>query len=698
MRARPCLAYGLMLLIVALLGTLVIAARVPWLQGAVYSDFIVAHAPQVAFVRRAVAAWGQVPLWSPVYNAGYPLYANPLATPAYPPGWLAYGWPVPWGLNLAVLLHLAWAAVGWGCWMRRRSVSGWAWWGLAAALLPKTLTHGLGGHVTLLYALAWVPWLLLSSEAVPRWRRWGPGLVLGLLTLADPRATPLVLPLLAVTTWPGRAAWRDWARDGLRWGVTAGFVAAPLLLPLALFALHSPRHTMSVAARTAFSLPWGLLGDVFLAYPRTPSPEYRLYVPWAVGLLALRSGREGRRGLLLAALAAMLAVGRQGPGFWLSLLPGWNWLRVPARWGWLVGWGLIWAAAQARPSASGARARRLWLALGGLGLGLRGVAWPLLAPADALGPPYWLALAADGVAWWRLRPGVAMRSPRALGWLALVAALAFSAGYARLRPVAVLEQDDARRAAAVQSWSGATAQPWAARWAGPRVYSPSYSIGQWTAARLGLPLAYGVDPLYTTAWAHWLTTAARVPWVGYTVTLPPLEGPDPQQANAPYRADARRLAQARVAFLVAAFPHEGAGWQPRGRVAGAWVYANTVPVCSVAWVAPVGQTHCGVNSRPARLVRWEPNRVLLAAQGPGWLVLSENRYPTWRVWVDGRPAASRVTDTPWRVVPLSPGAHRVEWRLWPWDLGVGWALALGAVLFMLCDVRCFSSVPQEARP
>ncbi len=683
MKPRGCRAYAGLLLGLTLLAWLALGARVPWLQGAAYSDYIVAHAPQVAFVRRAVAAWGRVPLWSPVYNAGYPLYANPLAAPAYPPGWVAYLLPVPWGLNLALLLHFAWAALGWGCWARGKGLRGWPWFGLVAALLPKTLAHGLAGHVTLLYAVAWIPWLLRSLEAGPWPRAWGTGLVLGLITLADPRAAALALPVLGVASWPGRAAWRAWWKDGLRWGLTAGLVAAPLLLPLAVFVFHSPRQGMDFATRTAFSLPWGLLPDLGLAYPRTPSVEYRVYLPWAVSLLALRSAWQGRgrRGLVLAGLGLALALGRSGPLGALWYVPGWSWLRVPARFGWVLAWGFLWAATRAEtaPAPLGKGYRRVWLLLGALGLALRGLAWPLLLGVHGLSFGYALALAADAAAWWQTRPGA--RPGRALWPLALAAALAFAGHQAEFRPLARLEVADAQRAAYAQHLLGTAGQPWRAHWRGPRVYSPSYSIGQWSAARVGLPLAYGVDPLYTAAWAQWLYAASRVPAPVYTVTLPPLEGSDPATANAAYRADAQALAEARVGALVAAFPHDGEGWQPRGRVAGAWVYTTAQP-CPLAWVEPPARADCRA-ARPAQVRIWTPNRIVLDAQGPGRLVLNEAAYPTWQVRVDGQPAAADAGRAPWRAVRLSPGVHRVEWVLRPWDAWLGWALALSTLAYML---------------
>ncbi len=691
---RPCRAFGGALFAAALVLTGALGARVPWLRGAAFSDYIVAHAPQIAFVRRAWEAWHTVPLWSPVYNAGYPLYANPLASPAYPPGWLAYLLPVPWGLNLTLLLHLAWGVLGWGCWARGKGLRAWPWFGLVAGLLPRTLAYFLGGHVTLVYALAWFPWMLWGVDARPRWM---PAGALALIVLADPRAAVLAAPLLAVAAWQkaGRRAWQDLAR----WAVLAGLGAAPLWLPLLVFTMHSARGRMTFADRTLFSTPWYLALDLWapLPYPPNLGVEFRAYVPWSIALLALSGWRDRtvRGWLALAGLGVMLALGRYGPLALLWRLPGLTWLRVPARFWWLTAFagliaaGLVAARGEAPPTTHGYR--RGWWFWGVGGLLLRGLGWPLLFSAHIVPWAYAFASAADALAWWRLRPG----RGRVTGWapwaLALLAGLATLGPYASARDLASIEATDVRVAQRVLRAAGTAPHPWGRRWIGPRVYSPSYSIGQWTAARLGVPLAYGVDPLYTAAWASWLQRASRVPMVGYSVVLPPLANGDPDTANKAHRPSAERLAEARVRYAVAAFPQDARGWVLRWSWAGLWVYENAHR-CPPAWVEDPARPGCSA-ARPASVVHWSPHRVVLVVQGPGRVVLSEGAYPTWQVRVDGLRVAA-VPRGPWRAVDVPAGAHRVEWRLWPWDLALGWALA-GLGLAMVGVDQCWLSLRRD---
>jgi hypothetical protein len=69
--------------------------------------------------------------------------------------------------------------------------------------------------------------------------------------------------------------------------------------------------------------------------------------------------------------------------------------------------------------------------------------------------------------------------------------------------------------------------------------------------------------------------------------------------------------------------------------------------------------------RPAKVLRAEPNRVAVEAQGPGWLVLTDVWYPGWTCTVEGREEAVRRADFLFRAVPLPPGTHEVVFAFAP---------------------------------
>jgi hypothetical protein len=87
-----------------------------------------------------------------------------------------------------------------------------------------------------------------------------------------------------------------------------------------------------------------------------------------------------------------------------------------------------------------------------------------------------------------------------------------------------------------------------------RVYSPSYSLPQQTAAWFRLSRVDGVDPLQLSAFAGFMDQATGVPRAGYSVTIPPLEGEDVASVNAAYTPDIQRLGQLDVRYIISAFP------------------------------------------------------------------------------------------------------------------------------------------------
>jgi hypothetical protein len=162
--------------------------------GSRYSDLLITHLPNALYTQRALIEWHQVPFWSPAILSGYPFAANPLSGLWYLPGWLTVLLPTALGFNLAVLIHLLFGGIGLYLFLRSENVATMP--ALLGAVLfealPKSVAHLAAGHVTLLYAVSWTPWLLLAERKQldpRRFSKWmfGPGAVLGLIALADVR-------------------------------------------------------------------------------------------------------------------------------------------------------------------------------------------------------------------------------------------------------------------------------------------------------------------------------------------------------------------------------------------------------------------------------------------------------------------------------------------------------------------------------
>ena len=130
-----------------------------------FSDILVSHYPYALELEKSLME-GRFPFWNPLILSGHPFAANPLAGVWYPFGWLALLFPQPLGFNLLVLVHLVWGGVGLYKLLQREGLLTEAalFGGLALSLLPKLYAHYGAGHLTLLYAVPWTPWLLLAAK------------------------------------------------------------------------------------------------------------------------------------------------------------------------------------------------------------------------------------------------------------------------------------------------------------------------------------------------------------------------------------------------------------------------------------------------------------------------------------------------------------------------------------------------------
>jgi hypothetical protein len=210
-----------------------------------------------------------------------------------------------------------------------------------------------------------------------------------------------------------------------------------------------------------------------------------------------------------------------------------------------------------------------------------------------------------------------------------------------------------------------------------RVYSPSYSFPQQTAAWYKLELAEGVDPLHLLAYSNYMEEATGVPVPRYSVTVPSFEenGGNPDTANKSYIPDAKMLGKLNVRFVVAEFEVNSPGLQLVSRSGNTYVYENLF-VFPRAWVEkPSGEI------TEVTIVELNPNRVELIASGPGTLYLSEINYPGWRVTVNGN--VEHLEGNLLRIVQLDQGEHNIEFQYQPLSVYIGWSVGILALLGLL---------------
>jgi len=306
-----------------------------------------------------------LPLWTTDVLAGYPLLAEGQLGALYPPNLILHTLlPVPIALNVFILGHFLWAALGAYAFGRRIRL-------YPKAALCAGLVYALGGfmvahlnHVNIVACAAWLPWMflladrLLASEVPSHAARDALllALAIGLEFLAG-HAQIAVLSLLAVVAYGLYLAFmvRPPSRVVLLFGLSAALgvalSAAQLLPSYELTDLSVRSAGLDPEFFTSFSLHplyiINLLWPFVLGNPYpNASVELVAYVGWLPLLLALAAPWAARRGIQaafrpvkrarffvgMAVVALLLALGRWNPAYMALLrLPVFQWFRVPAR-------------------------------------------------------------------------------------------------------------------------------------------------------------------------------------------------------------------------------------------------------------------------------------------------------------------------------------------------------------------------------
>ncbi len=681
--------------------------------GAEFSDLTLAHGPSAEFLRQSLAQYGQLPMWNPHTLGGAPFAADPLSGIYYPLLWLALVISPPLAFNILFLLHLAFAGAGAFLLAREEGASnaGALLAGVAFGGLPKLVAHVAAGHLTLVLAAAWTPWLLLAARRAARgggYRAWSlAGVLAGVIFLADPRwIIPSGLSAVGFAFFSARGKLApanvrvrilDWLKYLLVFGAFAAAVSAVLALPMAQFVSLSTRAQLSGAEAATQSLPFlSLLGLMFGGLGS--SLEWVVYPGAVVLALAVFAGfhhiirpptseenlennESGSFGfwILLLVIAIFLSLGSNLPGFagLIGALPGAGLLRVPPRWMFLAGLALAMLAARGLTALERRTDRRGIIKKIGFALAAGGAVLAVTSAAMKLPPAIWQ----DGLIWCAVG-GILFIGFFSSCWMPRAGAALICLAVIDLA-VADFRLIDPHPAVAEPAGLGAALSFLELNGAGYRVYSPSYSLPALDAVTAGLRSLDGVDPLILHSTEQTVSAAAGVPADGYSVTLPAFASGQPAVDNQNAIPDPRRLGLLNVRYVVSAFAIPGAALDLREKVGGLFLYENPLALPR-AWVA---ETLAGwdqpIENREARVESESPNRVTLTAEGPGWLILSEAAYPAWRATLDGKRAELQTAGGWWRAVEIGPGVHRVQMSYDPTLSWIGAGVTLFALLALM---------------
>jgi len=128
---------------------------------------------------------GRVPLWNPYLFCGQPFLGWGVGGVLYPPNWLDLTLSLPRSINLGIALHVFLAGLFTYIWVLRRGLHPLA--GITSAALfmfsGAYFFHVYGGHLMLLYGLAWMPLVLASVDGWIHARKLG-WILLGTVAVA----------------------------------------------------------------------------------------------------------------------------------------------------------------------------------------------------------------------------------------------------------------------------------------------------------------------------------------------------------------------------------------------------------------------------------------------------------------------------------------------------------------------------------
>jgi hypothetical protein len=253
--------------------------KIPFPTLSPYSDLVISHLPNLFEVRNSLMEFHRIPLWSESIFSGYPFISDPLSSIWYPPLWITWFLPIPFSINLLIIIHIFFAELGMFIFLRKSNSSFYG--AIIGAFIigyaPKIWGHFAAGHITLVFAYAWTPWLLLfllDNQTKAGLNRYMPGLIMAWIIFADLRwfvyslfvyiFYGLFLSLVNNNEENLLISIRNWIkRIILNFGITLA-ICLPFLLLLFQYSSLSTRNIMTVSDQLALSLPAeALLGFVF---------------------------------------------------------------------------------------------------------------------------------------------------------------------------------------------------------------------------------------------------------------------------------------------------------------------------------------------------------------------------------------------------------------------------------------------------
>jgi len=649
-----------------------------------FSDMMISHYPYSLVLKQALINFKTIPLWSSLIYSGVPFAANPLAGLFYLPGWIALIFPLPAGISVVLALHVIFGSYGLYFLLKAEGLGEAA--SLTGALvfgfMPKIAALYGAGHVTLIYAVSWTPWLLLSGRKYPG--GWRSGMIAGMLFLADPRWS-----IYAGLFWISYEIAHRYKIVGLKGiaifflkaSLSAFMVASPLILPLIEFSTLSTRSALTSQDINLYSLPGNMLPGLVIP-GAGGNIEWVIYVGGGVicilfaQLLLQRLRKENLFWIIWFFLGIFLSMALFSSSLdWITKIPLLSMLRVPARAFIisLISSAIILAKTLQYLSDKDENDGLItkWF-FGTAVFSILIIAGFLYLKLDPFFSLIWGFAFAGIVSMLFIAAIRSKKNKEIIIWLIsflLIADLAISN----------FMFFDIRDGSGVNDKPGYLETLAGNQEVYQRIYSPSYSIPQHLAALYDLELADGVDPMQLTAYYDFMEKATGVGTAEYAVSIPAFESGNPEFDNEDAEMNTEYLSLLNVGSVISEFEITSPDLELLDIIENKYIYTLKTSLPR-AWIEPSE----GVNLPPkgneinsAEIIAKRPNNILIQAVGPGRLVLSEIIYPGWSAVIDGEPVGIEPAYGVLRSVQLDEGRHDIVFSYHPVTAYLGILLACG---------------------
>lgn len=260
--------------------------------------------------------------WSSFEFSGVPAYADPESGAVYPVRWLFSHSPAAWNLFVASAFVLAGAFAYAYAYFHTRSVRAALLGGVAFVLSEAVVERVV--HVNILHAIAWVPLIFLSIDAMLVSRRWPAWIAAGAFAgacciLAGHPQIPLytayiasAYTVVALLTAPRPLA--NLARVATA-GVAALLLAGVSLLPLAELSHYTRRQEFAFADFVSYAnTPWQMLSALFpvVSHSGVEAPTYVGLLTLLLAGLALTQWRSNWRIVFWAVVSVVVLIAGAG--------------------------------------------------------------------------------------------------------------------------------------------------------------------------------------------------------------------------------------------------------------------------------------------------------------------------------------------------------------------------------------------------